>query len=309
MGFFGFVENFFFISLALVFALILLLVYHFKNRITVAEKKSESMYGLLTAVVKEIKSLRGMFGLGGASEPENSIKDKDKDDKEDISVEIKTKSTPEVNVAVESSENVHNSTTFNSFVKSKPTEVISLDFCAYDEKKIVVSDDDSDDESDDDDDEESDSCDSSVSSDEFDQIDELDISEVIQVEYAEKPEQVDDIHVVQEFTDYERDSKLEIFRRDSAGISNENEVQQPIMDMDMNSVATTCVPIEEEVIQVFSREENESTEEKKETLPSVDQLKKMSINQLKTVASQVGVTTDISKMKKPELISAIQAVL
>ena len=303
MGFFGFVENFFFISLALVFALILLLVYHFKNRITVAEKKSESMYGLLTAVVKEIKSLRGMFGLGGASEPENSIKDKD--DKEDISVEIKTKSTPEVNVAVESSENVHNNTTFNSFVKSKPTEVISLDFCAYDEKKIVVSDDDDSD----DDDEESDSCDSSVSSEEFDQIDELDISEVIQVEYAEKPEQVDDIHVVQEFTDYERDSKLEIFRRDSAGISNENEVQQPIMDMDMNSVATTCVPIEEEVIQVFSREENESTEEKKETLPSVDQLKKMSINQLKTVASQVGVTTDISKMKKPELISAIQAVL
>lgn len=307
MGFFGFVENFFFISLALVFALILLLVYHFKNRITVAEKKSESMYGLLTAVVKEIKSLRGMFGLGGATEPENSIKDKD--DKEDISVEIKTKSTPEVNVAVESSENVHNNTTFNSFVKSKPTEVISLDFCAYDEKKIVVSDDDDSDDESDDDDEESDSCDSSVSSEEFDQIDELDISEVIQVEYAEKPAQVDDVHVVQEFTDSERDSKLEIFSRDSAGISNENEVQQPIMDMDMNSVATTCVPIDEEEIQVFSREENESTEEKKETLPSIDQLKKMSINQLKTVASQVGVTTDISKMKKPELISVIQAVL
>jgi cbb3-type cytochrome oxidase subunit 3 len=69
MSVFGFIENFFFISLALVFVLVLLLVYHFKNRITVAEKKSESMYGLLTAVVKEIKTLRGMFGLGGNENP------------------------------------------------------------------------------------------------------------------------------------------------------------------------------------------------------------------------------------------------
>jgi hypothetical protein len=268
MGFFGFVENFFFISLALVFALILLLVYHFKNRITVAEKKSESMYGLLTAVVKEIKSLRGMFGLGGASEPENSIKEK-----EDMSVEIKSKSTPEVDVAVESSKTAHNNTTFNSFVKSKPTEVISLDFSAYDERKIVVSDDDESDDESDADDEESDSCDSSVSSEEFDQIDELDISEVIQVDCGEK---------------------------------------EPIVDMDMNIAMSSELEQVDEEIQVFdksSERENESTEEKKETLPSVDQLKKMSINQLKTVASQVGVTTDFSKMKKPELISAIQAVL
>jgi hypothetical protein len=281
MGFFGFVENFFFISLALVFALILLLVYHFKNRITVAEKKSESMYGLLTAVVKEIKSLRGMFGLGGASEPENSIKEK-----EDMSVEIKSKSTPEVDVTVESSKTAHSNTTFNSFVKSKPTEVISLDFSAYDERKIVVSDDDESNNESDADDEESDSCDSSVSSEEFDQIDELDISEVIQVECEEK-QPVDDIHVVQ--------------------------VQQPIVDMDMNiALSSELEQVVDEEIQVFdksSERENESTEEKKETLPSVDQLKKMSINQLKTVASQVGVTTDVSKMKKPELISVIQAVL
>jgi hypothetical protein len=68
MSVFGFIENFFFISLALVFGLVILLVYHFKSRITVAEKKSESMYGLLTAVVKEIKTLRGMFGLGGGKD-------------------------------------------------------------------------------------------------------------------------------------------------------------------------------------------------------------------------------------------------
>jgi hypothetical protein len=158
-------------------------------------------------------------------------------------------------------------------VKSKPTEVISLDFSAYDERKIVVSDDDESDDESDADDEESDSCDSSVSSEEFDQIDELDISEVIQVDCGEK---------------------------------------EPIVDMDMNIAMSSELEQVDEEIQVFdksSERENESTEEKKETLPSVDQLKKMSINQLKTVASQVGVTTDVSKMKKPELISVIQAVL
>jgi hypothetical protein len=37
--------------------------------------------------------------------------------------------------------------------------------------------------------------------------------------------------------------------------------------------------------------------------PSIEQLRKMNINQLKTIASQHGISIDTSKMKKPELIS------
>jgi hypothetical protein len=40
--------------------------------------------------------------------------------------------------------------------------------------------------------------------------------------------------------------------------------------------------------------------------PTNEQLRKMNINQLKSIASQLGITEDVSKMKKPELISLIQ---
>jgi hypothetical protein len=132
MGVFGFIENFFFISLVLVFVLVLLLVYHFKNRITIAEKKSESMYGLLTAVVKEIKSLRGMFGL--VNEQTNPTLP------QPSNFEVKSKTEPEVIIETvsESTQNVN----------MQKKEVITLDFSAS-ENKIVVSDDSDDDLSDD----------------------------------------------------------------------------------------------------------------------------------------------------------------
>ena len=43
-----------------------------------------------------------------------------------------------------------------------------------------------------------------------------------------------------------------------------------------------------------------------EQVHSVEQLRKMNINQLKTIALQLGITADISKLKKPELISLIR---
>jgi hypothetical protein len=127
MSVFGFIENFFFISLVLVFILVVLLVYHFKNRITIAEKKSDSMYGLLTAIVKEIKTLRGRFGLGGTEE--STVQ-------QQISVETKSKTTPEVNITISEPSPPQNNT-FADFKSTK--EVITFEISAS-ENKIVVSD-------------------------------------------------------------------------------------------------------------------------------------------------------------------------
>lgn len=55
---FGFLENFFFISLGITFGLILLLIYHFKERISAVERKGETVYELLTNIVKEINVLK-----------------------------------------------------------------------------------------------------------------------------------------------------------------------------------------------------------------------------------------------------------
>ena len=55
---FDFIENFFFISLGITFALIVLLVYHFKQRITSMERKGDTMYELITNVVKELQFMK-----------------------------------------------------------------------------------------------------------------------------------------------------------------------------------------------------------------------------------------------------------
>jgi len=55
---FGMLENFFYISLGITFALILLLVYHFKQRLSTAEKKSDTMYEILTNVVQELNLIK-----------------------------------------------------------------------------------------------------------------------------------------------------------------------------------------------------------------------------------------------------------
>jgi hypothetical protein len=62
MGFFGFnfIENFFFISLGITFSLIILLVYHFKQRITSMERKGDTMYELITNVVKELQFMKNL---------------------------------------------------------------------------------------------------------------------------------------------------------------------------------------------------------------------------------------------------------
>jgi hypothetical protein len=54
MSVFNFMETFFFISLGITFILILLLVYHFKQRLSNLEQKSDTMLDIVNNVVKEM---------------------------------------------------------------------------------------------------------------------------------------------------------------------------------------------------------------------------------------------------------------
>jgi hypothetical protein len=58
MGFFNFIETFFFLSLGITFVLILLLVYHFKQRLTALENKSDTVFDILNNIVKELTETR-----------------------------------------------------------------------------------------------------------------------------------------------------------------------------------------------------------------------------------------------------------
>jgi hypothetical protein len=55
---FNFIELFFFFSLGITFILILLIVYHFKQRITTIEHKSDTMFDIIQNLAKEIASIK-----------------------------------------------------------------------------------------------------------------------------------------------------------------------------------------------------------------------------------------------------------
>lgn len=58
MGFFSLLETFFFISLAITFVLIIMLVYHFKGRLVAIEDRYHTMFEIVNSLVKEMKNLR-----------------------------------------------------------------------------------------------------------------------------------------------------------------------------------------------------------------------------------------------------------
>ena len=334
MGVFGFIENFFFISLALVFILVLLLVYHFKNRITVAEKKSENMYGLLTAVVKEIKLLRGMFGMGNEQTSPTIPASLD--------IEVKSKTDPEVSVECREEP--------SQIINTQKTEVITLDL-SESEDKIVVSDDDDDADSDEYLSDDSDSeCENNNDCDDDDddyderpllmKVDYLDIS----ISELKKMPIVENKQLYEEITFDDKSSTDCPFSHEtpsgrfsgessnsyahaslrncpedpqsSSFAKNTGLVEDGIRGLSAQEVDTPLEfssqnnkELEPELILELEPESENSKEmfdQPTVPIPTIDQLRKMNINQLKTVASQIGISTDITKLKKPELISLIQ---
>lgn len=60
MGLFSFIEIFFFISLGVTILLIALLVYHFKQRITSLEQKYDSLFDIVSNVVKQLRNIQSL---------------------------------------------------------------------------------------------------------------------------------------------------------------------------------------------------------------------------------------------------------
>ena len=58
MAAFSIFESFFFLMLATTFVLILLLVYHFKNRITSLEEKNDKLFSIIRSLAEELNSLK-----------------------------------------------------------------------------------------------------------------------------------------------------------------------------------------------------------------------------------------------------------
>jgi len=61
MGFFNYVETIFLISLGITFGLILLLIYHFKDRIVTTERKNDTMFEIINHMVAELTTLKSQI--------------------------------------------------------------------------------------------------------------------------------------------------------------------------------------------------------------------------------------------------------
>jgi hypothetical protein len=60
MGIFSIIETFFFISLGITIILVALLVYHFKQRVSALEQKYESLFDIVTGVVKQLSNIQSV---------------------------------------------------------------------------------------------------------------------------------------------------------------------------------------------------------------------------------------------------------
>jgi hypothetical protein len=94
MANFSLFETFFFITLAILFVLILLLVYHFKQRLVNLEEKTTTLFGLTKDIAAELTRREGDRGLNnpghfmtpGSFTPyplSNDIEDDEDEDEED----------------------------------------------------------------------------------------------------------------------------------------------------------------------------------------------------------------------------------
>lgn len=63
MGAFNFMETSFIISLGITFVLILLLIYHFKQRLTLTESKQETMFEIINNLAQELNNVKGHISM------------------------------------------------------------------------------------------------------------------------------------------------------------------------------------------------------------------------------------------------------
>jgi len=70
-GLFSFIESFFFLSIGITFILILLLVYHFKQRLTLLEQKTETIVSIVNQLTHEITYMKPMMSHSGGRPKED----------------------------------------------------------------------------------------------------------------------------------------------------------------------------------------------------------------------------------------------
>ena len=367
MAIFNFLENFFFISLAITFGLLLMLVYHFKERICLVEKKNDTLNEVLTNVVKEIKYLRGQnmyleqYVLTKQAPPEPSVLNISLEKKEEnvlpspenivyVLSEDKTPShfkkengnkivvsDESVGGVDEDDEDEDEDTDDESESESEDTEgdKSSMEECSLGDLSVLEKEEREEEDTDDSDDEDEDEDNIIVAVANEVNI-EVDLSIINE---AEDPTKIEDVmnteHTEPISTSIIEDvgaHKSETVLVELDGIENETDLAD-VLQMD-DVISHEDIQIENIVFLNSSSQEPQKKDEKehittepepdpepeqftqqktenKQKLfydPKKEVYRKMSIHQLRSIATSAGLTTDTTKMKKAELIKLLETL-
>lgn len=276
MGFFNFFETIFFISLGITFVLIILLAYHFKQRVHTLEEKSDTMYEIIQNMLKEVTSVRSsvlsmqqqLYSSASQFIP--------------FSNEQKPQTIIEepINIHVIKEEYIQNTKTVDDEDDEGSTD------SEYDSDDSSQDDNDNDDNDDDEDD---------------------DVS-VIDINIKEEINKI----VVSD----DEDDKVKIINVDlttcnetNNEIKDSEDFSEIIINVDSHEDNTVNITLDEIVEEKTYNDLNNETNLISESQKKEDNMeiyKKMNIQTLKSIVISKGLSNDVSKMKKQDLLKLLE---
>ena len=274
------VEMFFFVSLAMTFILILLIVYHFKQRISLIEQKNDTIFEIINNLLQRVGDLnKYQCVLSNTISNGNFMKSNP------ISNPV-SKCIPEV-----FTENVE------SLVKESNNIVLN-------EKITVSDDDDEDDDDEDDDDEDDDDEDDNEDDDDEDDNDDDDDEDDDEDSDDDDEDKIKNIKDIKELSNQAikivnielkdiNNDEIFIYDLETKNINLEdNMIQVEKIEVNMDNIENMEVNIENDNISL------------KENLKDI--YNKMSVQELRKVVITKGLCSDSSKLKKNELLKMLE---
>ena len=262
MGIFNFMETSFFISLGIIFILIFLIVYHFKERMISMEEKSNTLFEIINNIVKELTVIKQTVS------------------QKEAATHIPIHQIPISPFHADLGGSVCYST--ENYLEKDETQEDSTHIIIYDDENDYRNDYD---EGEHEGDEEGDEAIEDEDEDENDDVDEAN-------DDKEEKEPI-----IKSDKEKEKEALLKIIKLELSKSELEESEHQEEGEGEHP---------DESLINDKSNEENPLEETSNPMHNDRDYYRKLNIQQLKTIVSSKGLSTDVQKLKKNDLIKILE---
>jgi hypothetical protein len=292
MGFFSIIETFFFISLGITIILVAMLVYHFKERLSSIEQKYDSLFDIVSDVVKQLSNIQS------AAQPLPNISQFGGIYKQWVGQEH----LGNTNVSTEYNNN--NNNTFHTINDPDLYPYLPIQSEYVKNNDIIELEDDSETEFDDSDDESDDESETDIDDNVFSKV------IVSDDEYTNAPNNIVDSVKIISLNVGENETNIEEIDITPINLEDNQDIddiyESPIQDIQIN------YSDEQEdnsiIVKKIDDIQNESTDSSFviERSTAKDLYKKMTLSNLKATVISKGLCSDPSKMKKNDLLKLLE---